>query len=99
CLGLPRAVWSFPFAASLAPKVRSPPLLQRHVRLVRLADVNLLGPVDAVVLELLEPVGQPAGDAGDGEDRREQIGRNAERLIDDAGIEIDVGVDALRPDD
>ena len=58
-------------------------------------DIHLLGPVDAVLLELLEPVREPAGHTGDGEDGREQVARNAEALVDDAGVEIDVRVDAL----
>src|SRR5262245_36040602 len=61
----------------------SGPLLQRHIRLIAFAYVDLLGPEDAVVLELLEPVGEPAGDAGDGEDGGEEVGGDAEGLIDD----------------
>src|SRR5262249_9612051 len=86
-------------ASSMRNPFASRPLLQRHVRLVALAELNLLGSVGAVVLELLEPVGQPAGDAGDGKDRCEQVGRNAQRLVDDAGIEIHIRIDALRSDD
>ena len=37
----------------------------------------------------------PAGHAADGEDRHEQIALDAEQVVDDAGIEIDVDVDAV----
>src|SRR5262245_7240642 len=83
-------------------RIRTPDLralLQRRVRHVVLADVDLLGSEDPVVLELLQPVGQPASDSGDGEDRREQVARNAERLIHDTRVVIDVGVNTLRPVD
>ncbi len=46
-------------------------LLQRRVGDVVLADVDLLGPIDAVVFQLLQPVGKPPCYAGDGENRRE----------------------------
>ena len=58
-------------------------LLQWHVGDVILADVNLLGPIDFVVLELLEPMRQPAGHARDGEYRRKQIAWDAEALVHD----------------
>jgi hypothetical protein len=53
------------------------------------------GAVEAVVAELLEHLGGPAGGAGDREDRGEEIGRDAERVIDRGRVEIDVGVEAL----
>src|SRR5947209_7487264 len=62
----------------------SGPLCERHVLDVGLADVDLLGAEDAVVLQLLQPVCQPAGDAADREEGREQVARDAERLVDDA---------------
>src|SRR5262245_24200914 len=74
-------------------------LFQRYVRYIVFADVDLLRSENAVVLKLFQPVSQPAGDAGDGEDRREQVPWDAERLVDDAREEIDIGVDTLRPVD
>src|SRR5258708_838224 len=76
---------------------RSGPLLQGYVRNIAAAHVDLFGTIDAVVLGLFEPVGQPAGYAGDGEDGREEIARNSQRFVDDARIEIDVRIDALGP--
>src|SRR5262245_22574379 len=61
-----------------------------------LADGNPLGAADAVADELLVPVGTPAGDAGEGEDRREHISRDDDRVVDDAREEVDVRVDSLR---
>src|SRR6516164_9160357 len=80
CLTATRILWSF---------------FQRQVRHVAFADVDLLRPENAVVFQLFEPVREPAGDAGDGENWCEYIAGNAKCLIDDAGIEIDVGIDAL----
>ena len=37
----------------------------------------------------------PAGSARDREDRREQVGRNAERVVHGGGVEIDVRVEVL----
>src|SRR5690606_32139505 len=54
---------------------------------------------DAVALQLLEPVREPARDAGDGEDRREEVDLDAELLVDDAAVEVDVRVDALGADE
>src|SRR5579884_3070060 len=85
----------FPRPGTLTLGSRS--LLQWHVRHVVLADVDLLRPEDAVVLELFQPVRQPADHARDGEDRREQVARDAQGLVDDAGVEVHVGVDALGP--
>src|SRR5260370_35362179 len=62
------------------------PLLKRHVRHVMFADVDLLRAENAVVLQLLQPVGQPTGDARDGEDRREKVAREAQTLVDEAGV-------------
>src|SRR5690606_8592215 len=44
------------------------------------------------ILLLLQPVRDPAGGAGDGEHHREHLGRDAQRLVDDAGIEVDVRI-------
>src|SRR4051812_36653075 len=57
------------------------PFAQRHEGDVVLAHVDLFGAINLVALQLLQPVGEPAGDAGDGEDRREQVARDAERLV------------------
>ena len=41
----------------------------------------------------LEPVRQPARRAGDGEQHREHLDREAHGLVDEAGVEVDVGVE------
>src|SRR5262245_56431472 len=83
----------------LGPEWCLRPLFQGYIRRVVLADVDLLRPEDAVILELLQPVGQPAGHAGDGKDRREQVAGNAQGIVDNARIEIDVWVNALGAQD
>src|SRR2546428_6532810 len=50
---------------------------------------------EAVVGELLEDVGRPAGDPGYREHRGEEVGGNAEAVVDGGGIEVHVGVEAL----
>ena len=57
----------------------------------------LIGRADdlAAVGELLHAVGAPAHGSGDGEDRRIELGRKPQHLIDKAGEEVDVGADAL----
>src|SRR2546425_213052 len=47
---------------------------------------------EAVVGELLEDVGRPAGDPGYREHRGEEVGGNAEAVVDGGGIEVHVGV-------
>src|SRR5687767_2700902 len=73
-------------------------LLDRNVLKSARPLIDLGGTVDPVGLQLLEPVGEPAGRPGDGEDRREQVAGDAELLVHDAAVEIDVRVDALGPD-
>src|SRR6185437_14883831 len=77
----------------------SRPFLQRHIMHIVLADVDLLRPEDAVVLQLFQPVRQPTDDASNGEDRREQVARDADAQVDAARVEIDVRIDALGAED
>ena len=56
------------------------------VPLTRAADLLVL------VAEQLLPVGQPADGAGDGEQHGEHVHREAECLVDQAGVEVDVRV-------
>ena len=61
------------------------------------ADVELAGPGDALVLlEQLHPVRQPARGAGDGEQHREHLDREAHRLVDEPRVEVDVRVELAR---
>ena len=57
----------------------------------------LIGRADdlAAVGELLHAVGAPAHGSGDGEDRRIELGRKSQHLINKTGEEVDVGADAL----
>ena len=48
------------------------------------------GTDEAVVGVLLHGVGAPSGDAADGEDRRAQVRRDVQRVVDDGREEIDV---------
>ena len=49
----------------------------------------------AVVDQFLHAVRAPAGNAGDREDRREELNRNPEHIIDKPGIEVHVAADRL----
>src|SRR5262249_3161508 len=62
----------------------------------RRARVLRRRPDDLVVGVLLEHVRGPAGDAAGGEQRREELVRNAEVTVDRAGVEVDVRVQPLR---
>src|SRR3954451_16327627 len=59
------------------------------------ADVFAEGAEEAVVAELLEDVGGPAGHARDGENGGEEVRGDAEGVVDRRGVEIDVRVEAL----
>ena len=63
-----------------------------HFLADRLAGVFAERAVKTIVLELFENVRAPTRRARDGEDRREQIRRNAERVINGRRIKIDVRV-------
>jgi len=56
-------------------------LLCGHVLPMRLSDVDLGRPQDAVIGDLLTPVGHPARHAGNSEDRRKQIHRDAHLVV------------------
>ncbi len=51
--------------------------------------------VESVVFELFEDLGGPAGGAADGEDGGEEVGGDAEAVVDCGAVEIDVGVEAF----
>jgi hypothetical protein len=58
------------------------------------ADVGRLRAEDAVVGQLLQGVGAPAGQAPDGEGGREEGGVEAEAVQQQRGVELDVGLQA-----
>src|SRR5579875_718334 len=65
----------------------------RHVGPLLRTDVQLPRPVDlGVLLDELLPVGQPTGHPGDGEQHGEHLRREAHGLVDEARVEVDVGI-------
>ena len=54
------------------------------------AGVDLGGPEDAVVRQLLNPMGQPAGHPRNGKDGGELVNRDTELVVDHPRVEIDV---------
>ena len=42
-------------------------------------------------------MGQPAGGAGNGKEGGKEVFRDAELAVNEAGIEVDIGIDTLRP--
>src|SRR5439155_1491763 len=70
------------------------PLVHRYVGDIARTGVLALRADEAVVAELLQDVGRPAGDPGPREHRGEEVGGNAEAVVDRGGIEVHVGVDA-----
>src|SRR5437764_1018594 len=69
--------------------------VQRRVRHVAGADVLGTRTDQAVVPVLLQHVRGPARHAADGEDGREQVGRDAEVVVGRGRVEVDVGVEAF----
>ena len=59
------------------------------------AGVDLARPSDAVFggADHFFPMGDPAGQAPEGEHDGEHVGRDAHGGVDDAAVEIDVGVE------
>src|SRR3546814_3538977 len=68
---------------------KSSALVDRHVvaRVVAGVDLPRAADLELRVFLLFEPVRDPAGGAGDGEHHREHLGRDAQRLVDDARVE------------
>ena len=77
-----------------AGRVSALAVLQGHVVAFGLAGVHLAGPVDArALLDQLVPVRQPARRAPDREQHREHVRREAQRLVDQPRVEVDVRVE------
>src|SRR3954463_3919655 len=74
------------------------PLIDRHEVPELLAGVDLARPADLglLVVDHLLPVGDPAGQAAEREHDGEHVRRDAHRAVDDAAVEVDVGVQLLR---
>src|SRR5206468_939811 len=73
-------------------------LIERHVRPLVVADVELLRARDLLLLveQHLGPLRHPARRARDGEQDREHGDREPHRLVDDARVEVDVGIEPAR---
>src|SRR5258706_12496042 len=69
-------------------------IYRNHFRSYR-PGIHTLGSNEAIVGELLDHVRCPSGSPGDGEDWREEVRRNSERVVDRGGVEIDVGIELL----
>src|SRR2546430_16639279 len=67
------------------PGTRSAALVERQGPTPVLPLVDLVRPVELVLLQLFQPMGQPACDPGHGKDRGEHVAGDAHLLIDDAG--------------
>ena len=69
-------------------------LVDSHVVALALADEHLTGTGDLllVVGDHLFPLAHPTHGPGNGEEVGEEVGREAHRLIDEARVEVDVGV-------
>src|SRR5215211_3443444 len=84
---------TIPTTWSAVPMPRPPTpwsaVADRHVLALVDAGVPLARPGDllVLVLEQLDPVGQPARHPGDHEQHREHVDREAHRLVDEAGVE------------
>src|SRR3990172_7805419 len=88
---------SAPLAVHLSPFTVSRLITfpHRHERALAMARVKLARASDLLlrIRNHLGPLRDPADGAREGEDRREHADRNAERLVNDARIEIHVGVE------
>src|SRR4026207_969928 len=71
------------------------PLVRGHERTPRVALVVGAGADQAVVVVLLEQVRGPARDAGGGDDRSEEIHRDADRVEERRRVEVDIGDEPL----
>src|ERR1035437_5923748 len=65
-----------------------PPLLEENVW-------RGIGGDEAVVIQLLDDVGGPSGDATDGKDGGVEVDVDAQSSVGGGGVEIDVGVELL----
>src|SRR5262245_45159728 len=70
-------------------------LIDRNVWDVYPSYVFRFGPDECVIRVLFENMARPACNSADGEDRREEIKRNAHHVVSRSGIEIDVGIQTL----
>ena len=62
--------------------------------LVCWADIVGFGAYQAIVADLFQDMGSPAGDATDGEGRGKEVSWQPDGGEQDGGIEFDVGIEA-----
>src|SRR5581483_8356881 len=79
-------------------RVRSLPVVDRDVRALAGTDVQLPRTRDLLLAvgEHLLPLRDPAGQPSDREEHGEVVGRVAHRLVDQAGVEVDVRIEPPR---
>ena len=72
----------------------SEPFINRTELSLCMPDIKLSGSaeLDHFLTHHLSPLSDPADGAGQGKDHGEHVAGDLERLEDDAGVEIDVGV-------
>src|SRR6185295_7207863 len=70
-------------------------LLNRHVVLIVFTGIYLIRAEQFVLSKLFKPMGQPAGHPCDREQRGEQVGLDTHLVVNDPGVEIDVGINPL----
>ena len=71
------------------------PPIDWHIGPIVLAGVDLIGAEELVFPQLFQPMGQPAGHPRHGKERGKEINLDVHLVVDDARIEIDIGIDAL----
>src|SRR5690349_13665605 len=82
-------------SSGICPNMESLSSIDGDVVTLRRPHVIRAWPVQPVVGILLHDVGDVAGEAADGKDRREEIVRNAEVVVNRRRVEVDVGKKSL----
>ena len=76
--------------------VRSITFIQRMIGLmgshILISGADNLAAVD----QLLDPVGAPSGDTGDGKNRRKQFFRQPQHGVDKSAVEVHIGAEYLK---
>ena len=70
-------------------------LVDGYVRSIVLAGIDLIGPKQFILPQLLQPMGQPARYSRHGKERGKEVDVDPHLVIDDARVEVDVGINAL----
>src|SRR6185436_19949539 len=94
--GLPATRWLLMSFWARFLGIAALPLVDRHERAARRADVVAARADQAVVVVLLDDVRRPAGDAAGGDHGREEVDRDVERVKEGRRVEVDVRDELLR---